>query len=274
MTWSPINREGVAAIAGQYDVAQTESIERYLIFLGHAHSGHSLVGALIDAHPDAAIANEMSLFRLLDKFSLSRREICALTLHHVPLNRYDRGWFNTGYSYRFGFGQQGETRGVRLVGDKKGGVSTRWIRRRPELFDRLETEFGSDLRMLCVVRNPFDNLAAYAFRTGRAVNGDLITFYFDQLRCALSVRDRLGPERAMLVHHESLIEDPRTTLRGIFEFLALGADDEVLSGALDVVRDRPHRRRETLNWSRSCVDAVTRAMRDETFAPVLQRYLD
>ena len=44
-----------------------ESVEKYCMFVGYPRSGHSLVGSLLDAHPNMIIANELNALDLFQK---------------------------------------------------------------------------------------------------------------------------------------------------------------------------------------------------------------
>ncbi len=73
-----------AAIFGEIDNNQDENIlpdgqlpkhvidgvEKFVFFLGWARSGHSIVGSLMDAHPNMVIANECTIFRNLASNSI------------------------------------------------------------------------------------------------------------------------------------------------------------------------------------------------------------
>ena len=41
-------------------------IGSFLMFVGHPRSGHSLVGALIDAHPNAVVAHELDALKYVE----------------------------------------------------------------------------------------------------------------------------------------------------------------------------------------------------------------
>ena len=45
--------------------AEYDSVEAFVLFVGHPRSGHTLVAAILDSHPEMIIANE---FNLLEKF--------------------------------------------------------------------------------------------------------------------------------------------------------------------------------------------------------------
>src|SRR4029079_16080765 len=52
--------------------AEIESVERFCMFIGHARSGHSIVGAALDAHPNIVTAHEANALLWL-RGGMSRR---------------------------------------------------------------------------------------------------------------------------------------------------------------------------------------------------------
>ena len=57
-------------------------VRSFCLFIGYPRSGHSLVGSLLDAHPDIAIAHEVNVLGLVAGNDLDRR-----TLFHTLLRR-------------------------------------------------------------------------------------------------------------------------------------------------------------------------------------------
>ena len=55
------------------------SLETLCLFVGHPRSRHSLVGTLIDAHPDAVIAPELNMVELV-KAGFEARQLWSLVL--------------------------------------------------------------------------------------------------------------------------------------------------------------------------------------------------
>ena len=45
-----------------------------VLFIGYQRSGHSLVGSLLDAHPNIIISDEMHVFRAWERFSKKTRD--------------------------------------------------------------------------------------------------------------------------------------------------------------------------------------------------------
>ena len=49
----------------------TDRIKTFVFFLGHARSGHSIVGSLMDSHPHMVISHEADLFTKLSKGAIA-----------------------------------------------------------------------------------------------------------------------------------------------------------------------------------------------------------
>src|SRR5258705_7348224 len=73
-------------------------IRTYCMFLGYPRSGHSLVGSLLDAHPDVIIAHELDVLKYVHA-GFSRDQIFYLLLENSKrLAARGRGY--SGYSYQ------------------------------------------------------------------------------------------------------------------------------------------------------------------------------
>ena len=52
-----------ASIDGRWRRHELQSVEAFCIFIGYPRSGHSLLGSLLDAHPEMVIAHELDVLR-------------------------------------------------------------------------------------------------------------------------------------------------------------------------------------------------------------------
>ena len=52
-------------------------VRTYLLFIGHGRSGHSIVGSLLDAHPEAIVSDELDAARFIDR-GFGRDQVLAL----------------------------------------------------------------------------------------------------------------------------------------------------------------------------------------------------
>jgi len=69
MRGTPIHRAWrslVFAAGARRERTLLAGVQTYCLFLGHARSGHSVIGALLDAHRQIAISDEFDALRYLD----------------------------------------------------------------------------------------------------------------------------------------------------------------------------------------------------------------
>ncbi|MGK7936932.1 MAG: hypothetical protein AB4206_14215, partial [Xenococcaceae cyanobacterium] len=97
-------------------------IDKYCMFIGYPRSGHTLVGSLLDAHPEMVIAQELDALRFLKK-DYGRRQIYSLILQNSQ-KFTETGRNCAGYSYIVPNQWQGKFDKLKIIGDKKGAGST------------------------------------------------------------------------------------------------------------------------------------------------------
>ena len=98
-----------------------DSVESFVLFVGYGRSGHSLIAAILDSHPEIIIANEFHLLANINNFyqdpneeSYSRRLRIFSTLHSLSYNQSIHGIrapnHKHGYSYYIPGSWQGKYR--------------------------------------------------------------------------------------------------------------------------------------------------------------------
>mgnify|MGYP002628275681 CR=1 FL=1 len=236
-----------------------DGVERFAMFVGYPRSGHSLVGALLDAHPEAAIAHEASALQYVAA-RFDRDRLFTVLLENSAsygAGRQPRG----GYVYDVPGQWQGRFQRLRVIGDKKGEGAALRLHGWPWVLARLRQTVGVPLRVLHVVRNPFDNVATMARRaaevSGRAVDLDAsIGRYGALCESAAAVRQRVGPEEWVELRHEDLVARPATELHTLCGALGLEAPEGYLAACAGVVRATPHQSRHKVAWTPGQRDAV------------------
>ena len=229
-----------------FDRRRFENLQLYCMFVGYPRSGHSLVGALLDAHPDIVIAHELDALRYL------KAGVGKYQLLHLLLRQFERfakqGSVWSGFSYAVPGQWQGKYRKLLVLGDKKGGGSTRTLRREPALLGRLCRTLGLEVRFIHIVRNPFDNVGSMLARqqAGPALT-DNIDLYEGLCETNGQLRMDLGG-RLMELRHERIVADPRASLAALCRFLDVDAPDDYLDACASVVRKTPRRTRFTIDW--------------------------
>lgn len=243
-----------SAYAGARDRHSFDDLRTYCMFIGYPRSGHSLLGSLLDAHPRAVIAHEADTLRYLQA-GFTRLQVYSLILANSRRYRDRREII---YDYTVPQQWQGRYLELRVIGDKKGGRSTRRLATSPALLDRLISRVDVETRFVHVARNPFDNITTIFERT--MADRGLAAAVEEYLRlCAAvdSIRRRLGPAVVLDVHHEALLAEPCEELKRVCHFVGLDAADDYLEDCAGILFASPRRTREHVDWPPALVERVT-----------------
>ena len=226
-------------------------LESYCIFIGSSRSGSTLLGALLNAHPEIVIGNELDALHLF-RLGLPRDVIFSQILtNEQRFAARDYTW--TGYDYAVPGQYQGKFERLRVIGDKKAGRTTRRLANKPKLLDVVRRDASVPIRVVHIMRNPFDNIAS----TGRRQNQDLVGVNdlapviegYRLLSTAVDdIRTRLRPDELIDIRYESFVDAPRSQLVELCAFLGVDAPPDYLDACASLVR-RSSRTREQVPWS-------------------------
>jgi len=230
----------------------------YCMFIGYPRSGHSLVGSLLDAHPHAIVAHELDALRFVEA-GFGRYQLYQLLLDNSQrFARRGREW--TGYAYEVPNQWQGRFDELRVIGDKKGGRSTLRLAEAPGLLHRLQKTVATGIKFIHTIRNPYDNIATMHKRAlehdpDRTL-GDTAEDYLSRCEMNAGLKERLESGAVLDVRHESFVENPKSSLRELCDFLGLEYDEVYLADCASIVFGSPRKSRHAVEWD------------DETFAAV------
>lgn len=230
----------------------------FLMFIAWPRSGHSLLGALLDAHPDMAIAHELHVFKWYSEEFASSEVMYACWQNARHYGIAGRLW--GAYDYTVPGQWQGRVRRLSVLGDKKGGESSMVLSETPDNVDRVQRRLRPRIRMVHAVRHPLDNIATMAQRS-RTTQGQGDGFgraLQRYLRCAEANRQTcaLYPDDTITVWHEDLIADPRRELRRLAAYLGVEADPAWIEACAGIVRPSASRSRDRIDWTSGRLAAV------------------
>ena len=232
---------------------QLGSVEVFCIFIGYPRSGHSLLGSLLDAHPEMVIAHELDVLRLVAAGWSRRALYSRIVDHDATFTASGRQWF--GYDYRVPGQWQGRVSHLRVIGDKKGGITTERLGARPDLLDRLRGTVGVPVRLVHVIRSPYDNITTMARRSGQDLE-HAAGRYFDLCATVARVKQEVPEADVLDVRHEAFVTDPRAELARACRFLGVEASSAYLDACTGAVFSAPRQTRADLAWAPSLVDHV------------------
>jgi hypothetical protein len=252
-----------AAQAGAY-----AELDIFCLFIGYPKSGHSLVGALLDAHPDVVIAKATNPLALVAVDGMPRDEAFALLLESSREEAL-RGRKQNRYRYGVEGQWQGQARTLRVLGDKFSDRTTKRIARSPGALEVFAREVGVPLRLLHVVRNPFDMVARIAKQKMKQGTDEerraRATAYIGRLA---DINDEViarGDYPVLTVRQESLIADPRGELTRTCQFVGVDSPADYLDACAAIVFPEPHQTRALLEWTDEQVAAVDRVIAAHSF---------
>lgn len=230
------------------------NINSFLMFIGYPRSGHSLIAALMDAHPNIVVSMEwgalshlrMGYRRLQIFYSIER-------FSRLFTEKLSNIW--TGYSYRVEGQWQGKSDQILVIGDKLAGQTSMILREHPELLVRLKNEINADLKIIHVIRNPYDTIATVAKRaleksSEPKIQSDPDYFskrYFERAEMMKTLK-RAKKYPILDLYHEDFIADPEKGLKALMDFLQLDFTGDYLEKCSAIVYERPHMSRKNYNW--------------------------
>lgn len=242
--------------------ADFESVDVYCMFVGHGRTGHSLVGSLLNGHSKMVISHELDALRLLDRAQvpISRNQLFSTILQRdAEFTGLGREWEK--YSYDIPDTDQGEFDRLQVIGDKKGAASTRRLGHSPELLGALRETVSVPLRVVHVVRNPFDTIASRRKlkETWQAYGVEKFFANADNVEL---ISEMLDEDELFRLHHEDLISDTAGVVSDLCTFLGVEASDRYLSACDEFVFDSPKQTRNEIGWSDEEIDRIERKSQD------------
>jgi hypothetical protein len=269
------DRRAAARSLAEHGTGRFDAVERYCMFVGTPRSGHSLVGSILDAHPEIVLAHEEDALRYVAVGAARDELFDRLCANSQKMAAGGRAW--SGYSYDMPGQHQGVTSTVRVLGDKKGAQSTRRLGCRPGLLRLLRSTVRVPLRVVHVIRRPLDNIATMAYRacgskdarvTPRALTA-AARRYFTLHETVQAIASELAADEHLVVHGDDLAADARVEIARVLKFLGVAADPEFLDATRALVRPEPNRSAGRFQWSPTLAREIEVSVCND---PLLARY--
>jgi len=256
------------------------NVKSVVLFIGHPHSGHSIVGSILDSHPHIVVAHELDLFNKMDAhpdwgksqifnafWSMSvKATTSGLRTNSSKANK-------KGYSLEIADLYQGYYESyIDVIGDKRGGRMTEMLRDHPklwkQLYDRLKSVTSVPIKIFHVIRNPFDNIATSVFFVAKRNTSETFVelkqdsrihsfdpklidhqtaIYFKYYEVIEDAKKRFDLD-VIEVHGKDLIDDPNKVISEICDFLHVNCDDHYKSVCSSKIYPNESKTRYQLHW--------------------------
>ncbi len=258
-------------VTSLYQIGREPALFRDLrtccIFIGHTKTGSSMLGGMLDAHPNMIIADgadalqyvplgfrKEQLFHILLK--CSRREAMK---GRVTARRLSP------YSFEVPDQWQGRYTTLQVIGDTTSETAVRRLASDPALFDDLQRMMrGVDLKFVHLVRNPFDPISVMRIRGKRSIE-NAVDRYFETCEMLVQARKQIDPSKLLMLRYEDVIRSPEQNLTRLCGYLGVAAGDDYLKACVSILHKTPDRTRERVPWTPEWIAAVERKIAQVDF---------
>ena len=265
-----------------------EGVEKFVLFVGHGHSGHSIIGAILDAHPNVIMAHE---YRVLEPCILGSStpqiQYKRYLFNNLYRNSYysvQSGWRslvprNKGYNLHIESQWQGTFSQLKVIGDKGGGKLSDTLivslNRTTACFRLLKEKIQMPIVLFHVVRNPFDMLASYfankrKFSVHEMISkGTKLNLTRHQIipaariitRREKSLKEWLNSEEmkdteVVHIHSEEFIKDPPRHVREMCHVLNVPCPPDYVQACDDKVYQKVSASHEIINCNKDIIEEV------------------
>lgn len=148
---------------------EVERVEKFVFFVGYQCSGHSIVGTMMDSHPNMIIAHEFQLFDMMRKGKNVTKHRLFNNLYKNSFNELVRGargfkgLQQKGYLLGINGTWQAKFSQLKVIGNKKGGRTSNLFSKNAKAlikhYHQLTALIDMPVLAIHVVRNPFDMIA-------------------------------------------------------------------------------------------------------------------
>jgi len=238
-------------------------VKTFCLFIGQGRSGHTIFGALLDAHPNVILSDEANSLMYLTA-GLNRRKIFHVLLmksqRQAKRKRVKGGLGEKIYSYWVPGQWQGRYEKLQVIGDCKGGATVHALEQNPTLLDQFHDTINADLKFIHVVRNPYDNISTMALRRDSNLEGPINDYFNNDCQALAVVRPQINPEDLLTVRHEDLIFHPEDTLKRVIQFIGLEPIEDYINDCANIIYKSTSKTRHKIDWDAHSIELVKQNM--------------
>jgi len=224
------------------------------MFIGQPRSGTSLVGSLLNAHRHTLFSQELNALKYILRGYSRNQLYWLIQKREQDFANGGRRW--TGYDYEVANQWQGRHEKLLVIGDKKAGCSSEIIRDHPNVVKMLEHRVGVPVRMVHVVRNPFDTITTISRKRSRTSLSKTAGMYLDRCETNWRLMEDRG-EAIATIHLEDMIADPRQHLIDLARFVGVTPDKEYVDACARILFSKPRQTKSSVDWPDELIDWVT-----------------
>ncbi|XP_065890356.1 uncharacterized protein [Dysidea avara] len=282
------DKESVPVVPHLLSQQTMDRIKKYVFFIGHPHSGHSIVGAIIDSHPHVVLAHEADIFTKVRIWKeCDRKKIFKTIWNTARTGKSLQRQTRKGYTLTIDNLYQGTYQDyIDVIGDKKGGTTTALLYHYPEqwgnVYHRLKAAVNLPIKVFHVIRNPYDNIASLVLakyssasegndfgklRVSNETNSidsqlidKVIENYFGLFQAIETAKQKYNLNM-LQVYGSDLVADPKITISKLFKFLEVSVSDELVDVCSRKVFEEDSKLRYKIQWQDEHISTIKKQIK-------------
>ncbi|XP_078370634.1 uncharacterized protein LOC144654375 isoform X2 [Oculina patagonica] len=272
-----------------------DGVETFVMFTGYRRSCHSLLAAMLDAHPEIIITSGCQVTEKWEQYQtpeLKQKNMqkyrLFYDLHHHSL---EHAMFSkragsdscllkkSKYNYHIpGLWQGGYQNRIKVIGDRKVEETALALASKMGVLEEIRQVVQLPIKLIHVIRNPFDNIATMMLRATESrdavrENGlkienkeeldRAIERYFKAADANRRVKLQYKDAVIDIPAHEMLLR-PKETLQRLCEHLGVTCPKDYVEKCIKILR-APSVTRDKVVWTKEQKEWVTNKMKDYPF---------
>jgi hypothetical protein len=224
----------------------------FALVVGNARSGTTIVGSIIDAHPQMICANETTGSSHRWE-GMTGAEIVAEIVENSE-RQYAAGRESSNYRYRI------ETdpklfRDILVIADKIWNPTLLLLHGDHGLLGRIEQSVGAPVSIVHCVRNPLDAIATMHRRSGASLH-NRARWYFMHCEAAQALMERR--DRPMYtIYHEDILLDPDQEIHNLYEFFGLTTPSVTFRRIKSILFAEQKKTYLSVRWPRAVIGHIS-----------------
>lgn len=215
--------------------------KNYLVFVGSGRTGSTLLGQLLNKHPNIAISSELRVitnaFKKNKKVNKYLKEIARVssTESFVPHKYIDNDknpqflkWQKDWVIPEINFSEKYPKEKILIYGDKKQGGNTQaFIQDESKVWDLLS---GLNLKFISINRHPYSILNSY-----KNVGFDIDEYVDEYIGIQKKANKIIQEQNGLSLYYEELLGSPNKTLIDTFNFLECNITDQFIEDLITLI---------------------------------------
>jgi len=224
-------------------------MKRFCLFIGYPRSGSTISGRLLDLHPLIGIAHQVNVFQY-DNIDTMFNTLLTRMYNTQRLDDLD------------------------VIGSKSGHQTVKHLLRTDYKLETFKELIDMPLKILHLVRNPYDNLATWVNRAKEEharkgierneedILNDKIVHYHDLNK---KIQEIIDEEDVFTYKLDRLIKKPGKTLKAIYDHLEVPYNGQIITQAKSMVYEKQRITRNGIKWTDKQANNVDKIVNEFDF---------